>query len=68
MPKLQIDEDLEQLNINFNIEIELKYNTKLMPETIQERVETKMVFKLRGQLKGLKNKVYTLNPKFNRKT
>ena len=27
-----------------------------------------MVFKSRGRLKGLKNKVYTLNPKFNRET
>ena len=48
MPKLQINKDLEQLNINFNIETELKYNTKLMPETTQERVKTKTVFKSRG--------------------
>ena len=27
-----------------------------------------MIFKLRSQLKGLKNKVYTLNPKFNKET
>ena len=48
MPKLQINEDLKQLNINFNIETELEYNTKLILKTIQERVKTKMVFKLRG--------------------
>ena len=48
MPKLQIDKDLKQLNINSNIETELEYNTKLMPKTIQERVKTKIVFKLRG--------------------
>ena len=48
MPKLQIDKDLEQLNINSNIETELEYNIKLMLETIQERVKTKTVFKLRG--------------------
>ena len=49
MPKLQINKDLKQLNINFNI-------------------KTKIVFKLRGQPKGLKNKIYTLNPKFNKET
>ena len=68
MLKLQINKDLEQLNINSNIKTESEHNTKLMLETIQERVKTKTVFKLRGQLKGLKNKVYTLNPKFNRET
>ena len=68
MPKLQINKDLEQLNINSNIKTELEYNTKLIPEIIQKRVKTKIVLKSRGQLKGLKNKVYTLNPKFNRET
>ena len=48
MPKLQIDKDLEQLNINCNIKIKLAYNTKLMLKTTQERVETKIVPKLRG--------------------
>ena len=48
MPKLQINKDLEQLNINSNIKTRLKYNTELMPETIQKRVETKIVFKLKG--------------------
>ena len=33
MPKLQINEDLEQLDINSNIEIKLEYNIKLMLET-----------------------------------
>ena len=68
MPELQINKDLEQLDINSNIKIKLKYNTKLMPETTQEKVKIKTVPKLRGQPKGLKNKVYTLNPKFNRET
>ena len=68
MPKLQINEDLEQLNINSNIKIKLEYNTELMPETTQERVKTKIVFKSKSQLKGLKNKVHTPNPKFNRET
>ena len=68
MPKLQINEDLEQLNINSNIETESKHNTKLIPETTQERVKTKIVLKLKGRPKGLKNKVHTLNPKFNRET
>ena len=48
MPKLQINKDLEQLNINFNIKTELEYNTKLIPETIQKRVKTKMVLKSKG--------------------
>ena len=48
MPKLQINEDLEQLNINFNIKSELKYDIKLIPKTTQERVKTKTVFKSRG--------------------
>jgi hypothetical protein len=34
MPKLQINKDLKQLNINFNIKTESEYNTKLIPETI----------------------------------
>ena len=68
MPKLQINKDLKQLNINSNIKTELKYNTKLILKTTQERVKTKTVLKLKGQLKGLKNKVYTPNPKFNRET
>ena len=68
MPKLQINKDLEQLNINFNIKTESEYNTKLMLKTIQKRVKTKIASKLKGQLKDLKNKVYTLNPKFNRET
>ena len=48
MPKLQIDEDLEQLNINSNIKTESEYNTELIPETIQKRVKTKTVLKSRG--------------------
>ena len=48
MLKLQINKDLEQLNINFNIEIELEYDTELILGTIQKRVKTKIVFKLRG--------------------
>ena len=68
MPKLQINKDLEQLNVDFNIKIKLEYDIKLMLETTQERVETKMAPKSRGQPKGLKNKVYILNPKFNRET
>ena len=48
MPKLQINEDLEQLNINSNIKTKSEYNTKLMLKTIQERVKTKTVFKLKG--------------------
>ena len=68
MLKLQINKDLEQLNINSNIKTKSEHNTKLMLEIIQERVKTKIVFKLRSQLKGLKNKVYTLNPKFNKET
>ena len=48
MLKLQINKDLEQLNINSNIKTELEYDTKLMLKTIQEKVETKIVFKLRG--------------------
>jgi hypothetical protein len=39
-----------------------------MPETTQERVEIEIIPKLRGQFKGLKNKVPILNPKFNRET
>ena len=68
MLELYINKDLEQLDVNSNIKIELEYNTKLMLKTTQERVKTKMVPKLKGQLKGLKNKVYILNPKFNRET
>ena len=48
MPKLQINKDLKQLNINFNIKTELEYDTKLMLKTTQERVKTKIVFKSRG--------------------
>ena len=48
MPKLQTNKDLEQLNINFNIKTKLEYNTKLILKTIQERVKTKIVSKLRG--------------------
>ena len=48
MLKLYINEDLEQLNINSNIKIKLEYNNKLMPETTQERVKTKITPKLRG--------------------
>ena len=40
--------DLEQLNVNFNIKIKLKYDTKLIPEITQEKVKTKIVLKLRG--------------------
>ena len=68
MPEFQINKDLEQLEVNFKIKIKLENNTKLILETIQERVKTKIVLKLRGRLKGLKNKVYILNPKFNRGT
>ena len=68
MPKLQINKDLKQLDINSNIKIELEYNTKLILKTIQERVKTKTVLKLRGRPKSLKNKVYTPNPKFNKET
>ena len=48
MPKLQINKDLEQLNVNFNIKTKSEYDTELIPETTQERVKTKIVFKLRG--------------------
>ena len=48
MPKLQTNKDLEQLNINSNIKTKSEHNTKLIPETTQERVKTKIVFKLRG--------------------
>ena len=48
MPKFQINKDLEQLNINSNIKTELEHDTELILKTIQERVETKTVFKLRG--------------------
>ena len=48
MPKLQINKDLKQLNINFNIKTKSEYNTELIPETIQERVKTKIVLKLKG--------------------
>ena len=68
MLKLQINKDLKQLNINFNIKIELEYDIKLMLETTQERVKTKTAPKLKGQPKGLKNKVYILNPEFNKET
>ena len=68
MPKLQINKDLEQLDTNSNIKIKLEHDTKLIPETTQKRVKIKTVLKLRDRPKGLKNKVYTLNPKFNRET
>ena len=68
MPKLQINEDLKQLNINSNIKTKSEYNTKLILKTTQERVKTKTVLKSKSQLKGLKNKVYTPNPKFNKET
>ena len=48
MPKLQIDKDLKQLNINFNIKTESEYDTKLMLKITQERIKTKTVLKLRG--------------------
>ena len=48
MPKLQINKNLKQLNINFNIEIKLEHNTKLILKTIQKRAKTKIVLKLRG--------------------
>ena len=48
MPKLQIDKDLKQLNINFNIKTKLEYNTKLILKTTQVKIKTKIVFKLRG--------------------
>ena len=68
MLELYINEDLEQLNVNSNIEIKSEHNTKLILETTQERVKPEMVPKSRGQPKGLKNKVYIPNPKFNRET
>ena len=68
MPKLQINEDLEQLDTNSNIKIKSEHDTELILKTIQKRVKIKIVSKLRGQPKGLKNKVYTLNPKFNKET
>ena len=48
MLKLQINKDLEQLNINFNIKTKSKHDTELIPETTQKRVKIKTVFKLRG--------------------
>ena len=48
MLKAQINKDLEQLGVNFNIKLKLKYDTKLMPKTTQERVKIKTVLKLRG--------------------
>ena len=33
MPKLQINKDLKQLNINFNIKTKSEHNTKLMLKT-----------------------------------
>ena len=39
-----------------------------MLEITQERVKTKLEPKLKGRLKDSKNRVYTLNPKFNRET
>ena len=39
-----------------------------MPKTTQKRVKTKTVLKSKSQLKGLKNKIYTLNPKLNKET
>ena len=68
MLELYINKDLEQLDVNSNIKIKLEYNTELMLEITQERVKTKMVSKLKGWPKGLKNKVYTLNPEFNKET
>src|SRR6266702_6470128 len=68
MLELQINKDLEQPDINSNIEIELEHDTKLIPETTQERVKTKTAPKSRGRPKGLKNKVYTPNPKLNKET
>ena len=38
-----------------------------MPKTTQEKVKTKMAPKSKGQPKGLKNKVYILNPEFNKR-
>ena len=37
-----------------------------MLEATQEGVKTKLEPKLKGQLKGSKNRVYTLNSEFNR--
>ena len=71
MPELQINKDLKQFDINPDIkeiEPESEYNTELMPETSQEKVETKTALKPRGRPKGLKNKVYIPNPEFNRET
>ena len=68
MLKLYINKDLKQLDINSNIKIKSKHDTKSMLETTQEKVETKTAPKSRGQPKDSKNKVYIPNPKFNRKT
>ena len=67
MLELQINKDLEQLDVDSNIEPESKHDIELMPETTQ-RVETKTAPKSRGRPKGLKNKVYTPNPKLNKET
>ena len=48
MLELYINKDLEQLDINSSIKTKSEYNTKLMPETTQERVKTKIAPKLRG--------------------
>ena len=48
IPELYIDKDLEQLDVNSNIKIKLKYNTKLILETTQEKVKTKIALKSRG--------------------
>ena len=48
MPEAQINEDLEQLGVNFNIKPKSECDTELIPETTQERVEIKTVPKSRG--------------------
>ena len=48
MPKLQINQNLKQLNINFNIKIKSEYNAKLVLKTTQEKAKTKIILELRG--------------------
>ena len=56
------------MEVIFNIKIKPENNAKLILKIILEKIKTKIIFKLRGRPKGLKNKVYTPNPKFNRET
>ena len=56
------------MEVIFNIKIKPENNAKLILKIILEKIKTKIIFKLRGQLKDLKNKVHILNPKFNKGT